>query len=138
MAPLIIIVVLGLLGWLAFLAVRSLKRRGVGWPWWAVLGVCLIIGLVAGVWFGYCFEYQPEPTLRVTGFPLPSALFVHKVDADGVERWEDYPIWFNAILDILLFSFVSVSFAWLANALWRLVHGRGEKSNSDKSPQIIA
>src|SRR5271157_1900744 len=94
----IIIVALVLLCWLAVCEVRSLQARGVGWPWWAAFFACLVIGFVSGVWFSYCFTYQPEPTLRVMGFPLPSAIFVQKMDADGVEWWKDYPNGPDAIL----------------------------------------
>jgi hypothetical protein len=124
MGLLIIIIVLGLLGWIAVSMVRSLQARSVSWPWRAAFFGCLVIGFVSGVWFGFCFRYQPEPTLRVMGFPLPSALFVQKTDANGVEQWVDYPNGPDAILDVLLFSFVSVSVVWLANSLWRLVRGR--------------
>jgi len=124
-----------LAGWLSVGMVRSLRARRVGWAWWAAFFGCLVIGFVLGVWFGWCFKYQPEPTLRVIGFPLPSAFFVQKIDTDGVQRWEDYPNVFDALLDVLLFSFVSVSFVWLANSLWRLV-GRQTKMSVPKQAPI--
>jgi hypothetical protein len=130
----IVLVVLVLLGWLSVSMVRSLRARRVGWPWWAAFFGCLVIGFVSGVWFGWCFKYQSEPTLRVIGFPLPSAIFVQKIDADGVERWEDYPNGPDAILDVLLFSFVSVSFVWLANTLWRLVRKRRKMPMPKQAP----
>ena len=126
MGPIILIVVLALLGWLAVIAVRSLRARGVGWPWWAALVGCVVAGFALGVWFGFCFEYQPSSTFRVIGFPLPSACFVHKTDVDGVERWIDYPSLPNALADILLFSSISIYSIWLVNTLWRSVHGRGK------------
>jgi hypothetical protein len=118
------VVVLALVVWLFVAVVCSLRARRVGWPWWAAFFGCLVIGFVSGVWFAYCFKYQPEPTLRVMGFPLPSAIFVHKMDADGVERWEDYPNGPDAILDVLLFSFLAVSVVWLANTLCRFLAAR--------------
>ena len=85
----VVLVVLALLGWLAVSMVGSLRARRVGGAWWAAFFGCLAVGVVAGGWCGFCFRYQPEPTLRVIGFPLPSAIFVPKIDPDGVERWED-------------------------------------------------
>ena len=123
MGPIIIIVVLALLGWLALVAVRSLKRRDVGWLWWSALVGCLIIGFSLGIWFGLFFEYRPEPKFRVVGFPLPSVCFVQEKSADGVERWIDYPSLLG-LVDVLLFSFASVYFVWLVNSLWRLTTDR--------------
>ncbi len=128
----IIVVVFGLLGWLCVAMVRSLWVRRVGWPWWAAFFLCLVVGFKSCAWFAYSFKYQPEPTLRVMGFPLPSAIFVQKIDADGVERWEDYPNGPDAILDVLLFCFVSVSVVWLANSLWRFMAAR-RPMGQDKS-----
>jgi hypothetical protein len=138
MGPIILIVVLALPGWLSVIAVRSLRARGVGWPWWSALVGCVVIGFALGVWFGFFFKYQPEPTFRVIGFPLPSACFVQKMDIDGVERWIDYPSAPNALADVLLFSFISAYPMWLANTLWRLVHRRGEMPRTlpgDRRPQ---
>jgi ABC-type xylose transport system permease subunit len=57
MGPIIIIAVLALLGWLSVSTVRSLRARGVGFPWWATLVGCVIVGFCLGVWFGFFFEY---------------------------------------------------------------------------------
>ena len=120
----VVLVVLALLAWLSVRMVRSLQARIVGWAWWAAFFGCLAVGFVAGVWFGFCFKYQPEPTLRVMGFPLPSAILIQKIGPDGVEGWEDFPNATDAILNVLLFSFVSVSVVWLANTLWRFMAAR--------------
>jgi len=123
------LVVLTLLGWLAFLAVRSLKRRGVGWPWWVVLGVCLAIGFALGDWFGFHFEYQLSLRFRVFSFPLPSAFFVLESYPDGEERWTDFITpapWLFAASNVVLFIFVSVYPVWLAHTLWRFVRGQSK------------
>jgi len=123
MGPIVIIVVIALLGWLALVAAGSLKRQCVGWLWWAALVGCLVVGFSLGVWFGLFFEYRPEPKLRVVGFPLPSVCFVQETDANGVERWIDYPSLLG-LVDVLLFSFASVYIVWLVNSLWRLASDR--------------
>ena len=122
MGPIILTAVLALLGWLAFLAVRSLKRRGVRPTWYVALVGCLIIGFALGIWFGFYFEYRPSPRLRVVGCPVPVVCFALEKYADGQEYWTDYvppaPLLF-AMSNVLLFSFVSVYPVWLVNTLWR-------------------
>ncbi len=127
MGPIIIIVALALLGWLSVVAVRSLRVRGIGWPWWSALGICLAAGFALGVWFGFFFEYQPSPRLRILGCPVPVVAFALEKSADGEEHWTDFvtpaPLLFAAS-NVLLFSFVSIYPVWLANTLWRWVRRR--------------
>lgn len=123
MGPLILIAVLALLGWLGLCAVRSLWAHRVGWPWWTALAVCLAIGFSLGVWFGFFFEYQPSPRLRIISCPVPVVAFALETDADGKECWTDFvspvPELF-AMSNVVLFSLVSVYPVWLANVFWRV------------------
>jgi hypothetical protein len=124
MGPIILIIILALLGWLALSAVRSLWARSVGWPWWISLAACLVIGIASGIWFGFFFEYCPSPRLRVMGCPVPVACFALEKGADGEERWTDFvtpvPLLF-ATSNVVLFSLVSVYPVWVAHSLWRLL-----------------
>ena len=127
MGLLILIPVLAVLGWLALCAVRSFMARRVGWTWWTALAACLAIGIVSGVWFGFFFEYQPFPRLRIIGCPIPVVVFALETDADGNQCWTDFvsPVpWFFAISNVFLFSFVSIYPVWLANVLWRTASQR--------------
>lgn len=139
MGPIIIIAVLALLGWLSVSAVRSLLARGVGFPWWAILVSCVIVGFCLGVWFGFFFEYQPSPRLRVIGCPVPVVCFVLETSADGKEQWTDFitpaPLLFAAS-NVLLWAFVSVYPAWLANTLWRFVGRRGVGRRVAVEPEL--
>jgi hypothetical protein len=51
---------------------------------------CVIVGFCLGVWFGFFFEYQPSPRLRVIGCPVPVVCFVLQKSADGKEQWTDF------------------------------------------------
>lgn len=83
-----------------------------------------------GIWFGFFFEYQPSPQLRVMGCPVPVACFALEKSAAGEEHWADFvapeplPLFFAAS-NVLLLIFVSVYPVWLANTLWRFVRNRG-------------
>jgi hypothetical protein len=75
----------------------------------------------------------------LVGCPVPVVCFALEKSDDGTERWTDFivpeplPLLF-ATSNVLLLSFVSVYPAWIANTLWRLVHGetRGRPTRPDK------
>jgi ABC-type xylose transport system permease subunit len=107
---------------LTLAAVQSLYERGVGSKWWAALLGCVIIGFVSGIWFGFCFEYQPSPRLRVAGFPIPAGFFALEGDVDGGDEWTDFPTPAPALfaaLNIVPFTFLFVQTVWIANTICR-------------------
>jgi hypothetical protein len=85
--------------------------------------VCLIVGVAAGIWGGFFFEYQPEPNFRVLGCPVPAAFFVLEKHGDSDEIWVDYitpaPLLFAAS-NVFLLAFVFVYPVWLVNTIWRI------------------
>jgi hypothetical protein len=139
MGQIIIIGVLTLLGWLAFIAVCSLNRRGVGSGWWTALVGCVGSGFALGVWLGFFFEYQPEPKFRVIGCPVPVVCFVLEKDRDGEEHWVDYvtpvPLFF-ATSNVVLLSIVSIYPVWLANTLWRFEDQKRTRKKPEKGTSL--
>jgi hypothetical protein len=80
---------LGLLAWANVALVRLYLRRRAGWGWWVALSAAWLTGGALGVWGGFFFEYQPTPTLRVIGAPVPAA-FHHWEGPPGEEQWVDF------------------------------------------------
>jgi hypothetical protein len=85
MGVLIIFAVLGLLGWIVLSTISSFRREKVSSTWWIFFYSLLLVGIIAGVWAGFRFEYQVSPTLRFAGFPFPMAIFQLE---SGI--WVDY------------------------------------------------
>jgi hypothetical protein len=127
MKLLLLLVVFGLLALLALTAIRSLKRRGVGRAWWATLFVCVVGGLVLGVWLNF-LGYEAKPKTWVIGFPVAAAVFVWEKFGNGdEEHLVDYvapaPLTFLILAsNVVMLSLVAVYPVWLANTLWRFLH----------------
>jgi hypothetical protein len=85
------IIALSVLGGIAFLTVESFLREKVGNEWWVVFSLFVLVGAVAGVWFGFMFDYHVSPTLRFAGFPLPMAMF-HLEEGTWVDFVHDTPV----------------------------------------------
>ncbi|MFO0919760.1 MAG: hypothetical protein U0872_15790 [Planctomycetaceae bacterium] len=84
--------------------VLLLKRRIAVMPWWLALFAAWLAGAAVGVWAGVFFEYQPEPHVRIIGFPVPEACFIWQ-GPPGEEQWVDYvsPVPLLLILSNILF-----------------------------------
>lgn len=124
------IVIPCVLALLSLIAVRSLLARRVGCWWWVALFGCIAVGVALGVWFTFFFEDNTDPNMRYIGFPLPWNSFVRFPDGVGGE-WTQYKrMEDDAVLDMLLFSSISVYPVWLVNSLWRLVRGRSKMGRS--------
>jgi hypothetical protein len=131
--PIVIIGIWLILGWLAFAACRSLHRRRVTLRWWLCLGMTAAIGIGLGVYFGFFFEYQPFPRMKLFSLPIPAAALVLETHGDGTEGWTDFvtPVpELVASANVLFFAFVSLYPVWLGNTCWRLFRHRVTASES--------
>ncbi len=97
----------------AILAARSLIARHAGRSW----VVALVIGLALGLWFTFSFEWPSQPEGTYIGFPLPWKY-------PGKGGIGTYISWDFAVLDMMLFTSVSVYPVWLTNTLWRFLRKR--------------
>jgi len=79
----IVLLLLGSSGVIATLRRLLRKRAARGW-WFAFAGLA-VVGLVAGCWLAFSFEYQVSPRTRFASFPMPLAFFRLE---DG--HWVDY------------------------------------------------
>lgn len=77
------------LGPINAMTVRAFLRQQAGMGWWVSLAIAWLVGAAAGFWSGVYYEYQPSPTLRVFGAPVPHAYF-HLEGPPGEEKWMDY------------------------------------------------
>jgi hypothetical protein len=85
MGFLIVIALFALSAWGVFATFRRLHRMRASRVWWFVFASLLVIGLSAGSWLAFSFEYQVSPTMRYFSFPMPLAFF-HLEDG----RWVDF------------------------------------------------
>lgn len=64
----------------------------------------LVAGIAAAVWCTFYVEYQPSPTLRISGFPVPVAVFELR---NG--QWTDYVGGPGLFIDLIVVpSFVAL------------------------------
>jgi hypothetical protein len=84
MAFLIIIAlfVLGSCG--VFGTFRRLRRQRANRRWWIAFALLAAVGLVAGCWLTFSFEYQVSPRMRFASFPMPLAFF-HLEDGQWID-----------------------------------------------------
>ena len=115
---------------LSLLAVRSLMARGVARWWWTAFFVCIVVGIGSGVWFTF-FKEEASSGLRCIGYPLPWDTLVKPPNGSKGEWTEWKRMEYMAVLDMLLFSSISVYPVWIANTLWRFARG-GESCESGK------
>ncbi len=127
MAPVFSFVLLCVVGWLGFLTTRSLARRKAAWAWFVALGVCLVAGILLGIWFGFFFEYHLADDVRVASFPVPGAFFVLERYEDGEQQWVDFIVpatWFVAFSNTMLFPLLTPIMIWTAHTLKELLSNR--------------
>jgi hypothetical protein len=85
MGFLIVIALLALSSWGVFATFQRLHRTHASGAWWFAFGVLAVIGLAAGCWLAFGFEYHVSPRMRYVSFPMPLAFF-HLEDG----RWVDF------------------------------------------------
>ena len=120
MTPLGILLILGFLAassWALASLVRRLRRERVGLQLWVAFVGLTIIGLAAGIWFAFHFEYHLGARYRVGSFPLP-VVFFHMEDGE----WVDFPVpefqaWASAFTNIVTLTALAPLPLWLL--LWR-------------------
>ena len=80
----IVIALLVLSSWGVFVTFRRLRRTHAGRAWWFAFTVLAVLGLAAGCWLAFSFEYQVSPRMRYVSFPMPLAFF-HLEDGQWVD-----------------------------------------------------
>ena len=85
MAMLIVIPLLALGSWGVLGTFRRLRRSHASRAWWFAFVWLSVVGLAAGGWLSFSFEYQVSPEIRYFSFPMPVAFF-HLEDG----QWVDY------------------------------------------------
>lgn len=100
-----------------FSLVRRLLRKRAGARWWIAFGVIGALGIGAGVWCAFYFEYHVGADFRVFSFPLPICFFCLE---EG--RWVDFPVprfqgWAAALTNVLTITALATVPLWLVS--WR-------------------
>lgn len=85
MGFLIVIVLVALSSWAVLATFRRLRRTNASRTWWLAFLSLAVVGLVAGHWLAFRFEYQVTPRIRCVSFPIPLAFFHFE---DG--QWIDF------------------------------------------------
>jgi len=80
----IAIALLALGSWGVFATFRRLRRTQAGKAWWLAFAVLVIVGLAAGCWSAFSFEYQVSPRMCFASFPMPLAFF-HLEDGEWID-----------------------------------------------------
>ncbi len=126
--PLIPFTVL-VLGMLAYAAYRSFQRRGVSRGWHIAFFAAMLIGIAAGVYFGFFFKYSPRSGFEVYSFPVPAAFLVLEEYGNGESRWTDFitpaPLLF-AGANVPIFACLAVIPIWVLNTLSRMFLARAQ------------
>jgi hypothetical protein len=52
-----------------------LRRLHAGSGWWFAFAALALVGLMAGCWLAFSFEYRVSPRMRFVSFPMPVAFF---------------------------------------------------------------
>ncbi len=79
-----------ILGMLAYAAYRSFQRHRVSRGWHIAFFAAMLIGIAAGVYFGFFFKYSPRSGFEVYSFPVPAAFLVLEEYGNGESRWTDF------------------------------------------------
>ena len=118
-----------ILGILAYVAYRSFQRRGVSRGWHIAFFAAMLIGVAAGVYFGFFFKYSPCSGFVVCSFPVPTAFLVFEEYGNGESRWTDFitpaPLLF-AGANVPIFACLAVIPVWAINTLSRRLFARGQ------------
>jgi hypothetical protein len=83
---LIVTVLLALSCWGVIGTVIRLRRVHATGVWWLVFTMLSGVGLTAGSWLAFHFNYQVSPRMRFVSFPMPVA-FSHLEEG----QWVDFP-----------------------------------------------
>ena len=129
MTPVGILLVLGFLAassWVLASLVRRLRRGRAGAQWWFAFVALAVLGIAAGIWFAFHFEYRVGTRYRIASFPLP-IVFFHLEDG----QWVDFPVpefqaWAAAFTNILTITALATLPVWLLS--WR--HHRHEHTTA--------
>src|SRR5205809_164517 len=84
---LLILALLSASSWTFVSLIHRLRRTHASVRWWVTFAALVVIGLLAGVWCAFYFEYHWGPRYRVASFPVP-VVFFHLEDGD----WVDFPV----------------------------------------------
>src|SRR5439155_7620795 len=105
------------------LARSSVSVQAVSTTWWVAFGILVVIGVVAGIWVAFHFEYPLGARYRVGSFPLP-VVFFHMEDG----QWVDFPVpafqaWASALTNVItITALATIPFCLIS---WRShVHDR--------------
>ena len=112
------------LGVLAYAAHRSLKRREVSRGWHVAFFGAMLLGMAAGVYFGFFFKYSPRSGFEVHSFPVPAAFLVFEEYENGKSQWTDFitpaPLLF-AGANVPIIACLAVILIWVIHTLSRML-----------------
>lgn len=129
MGPLALIFVLGLFTpcTLAIVSLmRRLRRKRASAPWWIAFIALASIGVAAGGWCAFHFEYRLNDHYCVASFPLP-VVFFHLEDG----QWVDFPVppfqaWASIFTNIIAITSLATSPLWVLSC-WQQRHEPPER-----------
>jgi hypothetical protein len=80
------------------------------------------VGIAAGIWAGFMFEYHVSPTLRFTGFPFPMAVFQLESGTWVDYVHETFIMILIGVADVMLVTLCSVIPVSAAFCVYRFLH----------------
>jgi hypothetical protein len=83
----LVIAFLAASSWVLATLVRRLRRERAGAQWWIAFAALIVVGIAAGIWFAFDFEYRLGSCYRVGSFPIP-IVFFHLEEG----YWVDFPV----------------------------------------------
>lgn len=130
MGFLIVVALFAVSSWAVFATVRRLRRTKASQVWWFAFASLVLIGLVAGCWLAFSFEYQVSPRMRYSSFPMPLAFF-HLEDG----RWVDFVTPPHVMYPGLVANVIAVvAMALLPLSLTSLAFGRTHSDETGTAP----
>ncbi len=82
----VIVGVFALSSWILFATLRRLVSQHVGIRYWLTFGGLVAIGVAAGYWLAFHFEYAVSTQARLGSFPIPVCVFHLEYG-----QWVDFP-----------------------------------------------
>ena len=103
-------------GWALVSLVRRLRRQHVGTRLWVAFVFLVAIGVSAGTWSAFHFEYPLGARCRIGSFPIP-VVFFHLEDG----QWVGFPVppfqaWSAAFTNIITITALATLPLWLVSA----------------------
>ena len=97
--------------------VRQLSRKRASVQWWIAFFTLALVGILAGIWVAFHFEYSLGTRSRLGSFPIPIVLFRLE---DG--QWTDFPVpafqaWASVFTNIITITAFALLPVWVAS--WR-------------------